>query len=128
MAHSIVKAREANRNMRRRIAMEVEKREHTFTAFLVAGAVGVYEANNGKALPGVGNVDGTLVLGAGALLAGEYIGGRGGRIAQSVADGLLSIASYKYAKQFAKMSPPAVQGIGDAGADARAMDALLASS
>lgn len=123
MAHSIVKAREAHKNMRRRIAAEVEKREHTFTAFLVAGATGVYEARN-KPLEVMG-LDGTLVYGFGALLAGEYVGGRGGRICQSVADGLLSIAAYKYGKAFGKAGVPAV---GDAGADARAMDALFAAS
>lgn len=127
--HSIVKAREAHRNMRRRIAAEVEKREHTFTAFLVAGAVGMYEAKYHTPIPGtMGNLDGTLVLGGAALIASEYIGGRGARIAQSVADGLLSIASYKYAKEFTKMNLPAAGAVGDVQADARAMDALLASS
>lgn len=124
MAHSIVRAREAQRSMRRRIAHEVEKRQHTFAATMAAGLVGVYEAHNKKPLPGIAGLDGTVVIGFGSLLAADYIGGQGGRIAQSVADGLLSIGIYKYAKAFATSGLPAVGAIGD---DARAMDALLAA-
>lgn len=132
MAHSIVKARQAHANMRRRIAQEVQQREHSFTAFCVAAGVGVYEAKN-KALPTPMNgVDGTLIYGFASLLLGEQVGGRGGRILQSCADGLLSIAAYKHAKamtlgkQVEQLS--GMEIVGDAGADARAMDALLAAS
>lgn len=128
MAHSIVKAREAQRSMRRRIAHEVEKRQHTFAACLAAGLTGVYEAHNNKALPGFGGLDGTIVFGFGSLMAAEYVGGNGGKIAQSVADGLLSIGIYKYARVFTKQGlPQTAGGIGDVAADARAMDALLAT-
>jgi hypothetical protein len=129
MGHSIVRAREAHKAMRRRIAMEVQQREHTAAACIVAGLVGVYEARNHASLPGVFGIDGAVVFGAASLLAGEYIGGRGGRIAQSVADGLLSVGSYKYAKAFSKSGLPKTssEGVGDINADARAMDALLAA-
>lgn len=124
--HSIVKAREAQRSMRRRIAHEVQQRQHTAAATFAAGLVGVYEAKNGP-LPGIAGLDGTIVYGFGSLLAADYLGGNAGRIAQSVADGLLSIGVYKYARAFVKSPPDVSRGIGDVSADARAMDALLAA-
>lgn len=120
MGTSIAQVREGMRRSRMRAAHEIAKREHTLMAVAGSAVLGLAEAK-GHRLPAIAGIDGTVVFGTVALVMADHVGGSGGRMLQSVADGLLSIGSYKMGR--------AVGGMPIAGAgDAAAMDALLSTS
>lgn len=85
----------------KRKAAEVAARNtHTMIAVGAAAAVGLAESQ-GFALPKVGDIEFTDMAGIGALvIANMGVGGaQTKRMAQSVADGMLSISAYRIASK-----------------------------
>lgn len=123
MAHALARtsARERYARARLRVTHEIQRRKHTMTAVTVCGALGLADAKGHK-IPSYFGLDGEAWAGVAALVGGEYIGGQSGKILQSVADGLLSVAAWKLGRSAG--GKPA-QGTAE---DAKAFDALLAAS
>ena len=124
MAHALARttARERYARARLRIGHEIQRRKHTMTAVVFCGGLGLAEAK-GKKIPTIYGLPGESVAGVGALIAGEYVGGSSGKILQSLADGLLCVASWKIGQMAGKQAM--VSGTPE---DAHAFDALLAAS
>lgn len=84
----------------KRKATEVAQRNtHTMFAVGSAAAVGLAESQ-GFALPKIGDIEFTDMAGIGALiLANMNVGAQTKKMAQSVADGMLSISAYRIASK-----------------------------
>lgn len=98
MTTALEKAKNTLQSVRTRGKAELSKRVHTMTAMTACGAVGYYEGA-GNELPAPGAMDGKFFWGCVALGVAEFAGnGKGAQIAQSTADGLLSVSSYQMGK------------------------------